>query len=171
MTTRHTIIDSPIGPLTLVATADDALAGIYLDGHLRRPALPPFAVAEPDGVLAAARDQLAEWFAGARVAFDLPLVPSATPFGALVRDALLAVPFGSTTTYGALAEAIGAPQAVRAVGSANARNPLSLVVPCHRVVGAGGGLTGYAGGVERKRWLLEHERAPALTAAAAAAAA
>src|SRR5205085_9923425 len=101
--------------------------------------------------------QLREFFAGERTAFELPLRPAGTPFQRAVWDALLEVPYGETTGYGALAQRLGRPGAARAVGLANARNPLAIVVPCHRVVGASGALTGYAGGLERKRFLLELE--------------
>ena len=108
-----------------------------------------------------ARDQLRAWFAGRRTTFDLPLRPRGTPFQLSVWRALGEIPYGETSSYRELAVAVGQPSAARAVGAANARNPLSIVVPCHRVIGARGELTGYAGGVERKRWLLEHERAVA----------
>jgi methylated-DNA-[protein]-cysteine S-methyltransferase len=109
-------------------------------------------------VLELARRQLAEYFAGERLAFALPLALEGTPFQRAVREALLRIPPGETRSYGALAAAAGAPGAARAVGAACARNPVSIVVPCHRAVGADGRLTGYAGGEAAKRWLLDHER-------------
>ena len=105
------------------------------------------------------RRQLAEYFAGERTAFELPLAPAGTPFQRGVWDALLAIPYGETRSYGELAAAVGKPGAARAVGRANHDNPIGVVIPCHRVIGAGGSLTGYAGGVERKRYLLELEGA------------
>jgi methylated-DNA-[protein]-cysteine S-methyltransferase len=148
---------SPVGELRLVA-AGDALVGVYMEEHARAPRL-----AADDGrkdpVLSRARDQLAAWFAGERTGFDLPLAPAGTPFQLAVWRLLAEIPYGETRTYGDLARQLGRPSAARAVGAANARNPLSIVVPCHRVVGGGGELTGYAGGLGRKRWLLEHERA------------
>jgi methylated-DNA-[protein]-cysteine S-methyltransferase len=154
-----TTVTSPLGPLLLHA-ADATLSGLYFEGH--RPAPP----ARPAGTIAVApttapfgevATQLDEYFAGTRRTFDLRRVGAGTPFQRDVWDALCEIPFGHTVSYGALAVLIGRPTAVRAVAAANARNPLSIVVPCHRVVGAGGSLTGYAGGVERKHWLLAHE--------------
>jgi methylated-DNA-[protein]-cysteine S-methyltransferase len=110
-------------------------------------------------VLAAARAQLDAYFAGEITSFDLPLSPRGTPFQQRVWAALRDIPFGETTSYGELARRIGDPKAVRAVGAANGRNPLPLVVPCHRVIGADGSLVGFGGGMDRKRWLLQHEGA------------
>ena len=146
-------IPSPLGPLRLVARGA-GLAGVYLPD---RPA--PDAVAGEVPVLARAAAQLAEYFAGTRRTFELPLAPDGTPFQQRVWTALLAIPFGETRGYGELARALGRPSAARAVGAANGRNPLAIVVPCHRVIGAAGALTGYAGGLAMKRWLLDHERA------------
>ena len=109
-------------------------------------------------VLASAAEQLAAYFAGELRVFDLPLGAEGTGFQRLVWRALDTIPFGETRTYGAIAHAIGRPSASRAVGAANGRNPISIIVPCHRVIGASGELTGYAGGVEMKQWLLAHER-------------
>lgn len=103
-------------------------------------------------------EQLHAYFTGDLMLFDLPLAPRGTPFQHAVWKALAGIPYGETRTYRDIATAIGRPNAVRAVGAANGRNPLSLVVPCHRVIGSNGTLTGYAGGLERKRWLLQHER-------------
>ncbi|MCR8670498.1 methylated-DNA--[protein]-cysteine S-methyltransferase [Agrococcus sp. HG114] len=151
----HTIIDSPIGDLTLVAR-DGALSGIFMTDH--RPAPDPAGFGDRDDALFAdAVAQLGEYWSGERTAFDLVLDPAGSPFQRRVWEALRAIPYGETRTYGWIAARIGQPTAVRAVGLANSRNPLSIVVPCHRVVGASGALTGYAGGVERKRFLLDHE--------------
>lgn len=109
-------------------------------------------------VLARAAAQLAEYFAGERHTFELPLAPDGTLFQQLVWRTLIGIPFGETWSYGALARAIDRPSASRAVGAANGRNPLAIVVPCHRVIGGSGALTGYAGGMVAKQWLLEHER-------------
>jgi methylated-DNA-[protein]-cysteine S-methyltransferase len=147
-------IESPIGPLRL-DVEEGALVAVHLPEG-RRPAIS--AVERPeDPVLAAAARQLEDYFAGRRVTFELPLRPRGTAFQRAVWDALRAIPPGETRSYGEIARAVGKPAAVRAVGAANGRNPLAIVVPCHRVIGAGGTLTGYAGGLEAKRWLLEHE--------------
>ncbi len=156
---RHHTVPSPIGPLLLVADDADRLCGLYTAGHRRGPATAP---GRPDGggVLAAAADQLAEYFAGERTAFALPLGLVGSAWQLRVWDALTRIPYGTTATYGALAATLDVPPgAARAVGSANARNPVSIVVPCHRVVGASGALTGYAGGLAAKQALLEHEGA------------
>lgn len=114
--------------------------------------------AQPHPLLERAKAQLAEYFAGTRQRFDLPLAASGTPFQRRVWAALDTVPFGQTRTYGEIATALGQPTASRAVGLANGRNPLPIIVPCHRVIGANGKLTGYAGGLARKQWLLTHEQ-------------
>jgi methylated-DNA-[protein]-cysteine S-methyltransferase len=150
-------IDSPIGELTL-ASDGEALTGLYMTEQRHRPALPD-AGARDDAVLAAARRQLAEYFAGERREFELPLRPAGTEFQRSVWAALREIPYGETAGYGELARRLGRPSAARAVGLANGRNPLAIVVPCHRVIGAAGALTGYGGGLERKRYLLELERA------------
>ena len=142
--------DSPIGPLRLVARGD-ALAALWLPGRWDDV---------PDGdapVLAATRAQLAAYFAGASLAFDVPLAPEGTSFQHLVWEALVRIPPATTMSYGELAAQIGRPHAARAVGTANARNPIAIIVPCHRVIGANGTLTGYGGGLPTKRWLLDHE--------------
>jgi len=110
-------------------------------------------------VLARAREQLNEYFARSRTTFDLPLDPAGSPFERRVWEALRAIPYGSTVSYGELARRLGDPRATRAVGAANGKNPIPIIVPCHRVVGARGELTGFGGGLDRKRWLLEHEGA------------
>jgi methylated-DNA-[protein]-cysteine S-methyltransferase len=150
---------SPVGPLRLVARGG-ALAGVYFPGHRGAPP-PGRPVGGGHAVLAQAAEQLGEYFAGRRLAFSLPLAPRGTDFQRRVWRALVAITPGTTRSYAELAREVGRPDAARATGSANARNPLSIVVPCHRVVGAAGALTGYAGGLERKAWLLAHERAVA----------
>lgn len=160
MTIAFAKISSPLGPLLLVGS-DDALTGVYIEGQRGAPGLGARGREDASRFAATIR-QLAEYFAGERTSFDLGLAPSGTPFQRAVWRALERIPFGTTQSYASLAAGIGAPRASRAVGAANARNPLAVVVPCHRVVGAGGALTGYAGGIERKRWLLDHERAAAL---------
>jgi len=110
-----------------------------------------------DTIFRAAREQLEAYFAGELRAFDLPLAPSGTAFQQKVWQALRDIPYAQTESYGALAKRIDSPKASRAVGMANGHNPISIIVPCHRVIGANGNLTGYGGGIERKRWLLEHE--------------
>jgi methylated-DNA-[protein]-cysteine S-methyltransferase len=155
MSTSHAVVDSPLGPLTLVEQ-DGALAGLYQSGQRHRPATATLGERD-DTVLPGLVAQLRAYLAGALQEFDVELAPVGTPFQREVWAALRRVPYGTTTTYGALAAAIGRPTAVRAVGAANGRNPFCLVVPCHRVVGADGSLTGYAGGLERKRFLLDLE--------------
>lgn len=149
---------SPLGPLHLVATPD-ALVGVYLPAQVQR-GQPPAATPGSNAVLLRAAAQLDEYFAGRRTAFDLPIeAPEGTAFQRAVWALLRQIPWGARWSYARLADALGRPSAVRAVGGANARNPLSIVVPCHRVVGASGALTGYAGGTEAKAWLLAHEAA------------
>jgi methylated-DNA-[protein]-cysteine S-methyltransferase len=153
---RHHSDPSPLGPLLLVADDADQLCGLYLPNHKGAPA----AVGQPGagGVIDRAAAQLGEYFAGERTAFDLPLATAGSPLQEQVWAALRAVPFGTTTTYGQIAGGLGlGPGAARAVGTANGRNPLSIIVPCHRVIGASGSLIGYAGGLEAKRRLLTHE--------------
>jgi methylated-DNA-[protein]-cysteine S-methyltransferase len=159
---HQTTMDTPIGELVLVAS-DDGLREIHLPlGD--RPALR--GDDDPDNpVLRKARRQLGEYFRGERREFDLSLDVDGSPFQRTVWDALLRIPYGTTESYGRLAERVGRPGAARAVGGANGRNPLPIVVPCHRVIGASGALTGYAGpsaeGVAMKRWLIDHEAAAA----------
>jgi methylated-DNA-[protein]-cysteine S-methyltransferase len=156
MTLAASRIGSPLGSLTLIAEDAGLVAVLWPDDDPRRVPLPP-AEARAHPVLEAAARQLGEWFAGARRGFDLPLAPRGTPFQRGVWAALATIPFGETRSYAAIAREIGASQAVRAVGAANGRNPLSIVLPCHRVVGSAGTLTGFAGGLAAKRWLLAHE--------------
>jgi methylated-DNA-[protein]-cysteine S-methyltransferase len=150
-------LDSPIGELTLVSDGE-ALTGLYMDAQRHRPELPT-ATAAVDAVLAATRRQLGEYFAGERREFDLPLRPAGTAFQREVWEALREIPYGETAGYGELAQRLGRPGAARAVGLANGRNPIAIVLPCHRVIGAAGALTGYGGGLERKRYLLDLEAA------------
>jgi len=157
--TFHTVsLDSPIGALRLFASGE-ALVGVYLPDQRV-----PFERAREEArhpVLERAREQLTEYFAGARKAFELPLGPRGTEFQREVWRALGAIPFGATRSYGELAKGIGRASASRAVGGANGQNPIAVIVPCHRVIGSGGALTGYAGGLARKEWLLRHERSHA----------
>jgi methylated-DNA-[protein]-cysteine S-methyltransferase len=156
-------ISTPLGAMTLAATAR-GLAGAWFDGQAHHPG--PLA-APVDGQqpwLQDAAAQLSAYFAGRLREFSLPLDAAGTPFQQAVWQALAAVPHGATTHYGAIALALGRPEAARAVGAAVGRNPLSLVVPCHRVLGRDGSLTGYAGGLDRKRALLALEAAGPLAA-------
>lgn len=152
----HAVVDSPVGPITLVAV-DGKLAWLHMAEQRYPPAAGSFGAADP-AVLAGPASQLDEYFAGTRTAFDLPLALAGTPFQQRVWQELQAIPYGETVSYGELARRIGQPTASRAVGLANGRNPVSIIVPCHRVVGADGSLTGYGGGIERKRYLLAFEQ-------------
>jgi methylated-DNA-[protein]-cysteine S-methyltransferase len=148
-----TVTGSPIGPLRL-ASDGSSVTQLFMSPF----AEPPDAwAAEGNAVLTAAVTQLAEYFDGARTSFDLPLAPSGTAFQRRVWAALLTIPYGATTTYGAIANQIGYPGKARAVGAANGANPISIIVPCHRVIGANGSLTGYGGGLPRKAELLRRE--------------
>jgi methylated-DNA-[protein]-cysteine S-methyltransferase len=151
--------DSPLGPMLLAAT-DRGLAGVWFVGQRHGPDSRGWRQEPAHPVLREAMAQLAAWFAGERTRFELPLdLQAGTPFQQDVWAALLAIPHGGTTSYAELARRVGRPRAARAVGAAVGRNPLSIVVPCHRVLGTGGGLTGYAGGLERKTALLKLEGA------------
>jgi len=152
-------MQSPVGPLRLYARAE-ALVGVYMSEQEVPDAVPD----RSTRVLAAAQQQLTEYFAGERTEFDLALAGAGTSFQQLVWRALSTIPFGTTWTYGELARAIGRPSASRAVGAANSKNPLGIIVPCHRVIGASGELTGYAGGMPAKKWLLAHEQGRARVA-------
>ena len=154
----HCRLDTPLGALTLISDGR-ALVRVVLPDETRP--VPDAGPAGGDPVLAAARAQLSSYFAGERRAFDLPLDPGGTPFQRRVWDELRRIPHGSTVSYAELARAVGSPRGPRAVGAANGRNPLPVVVPCHRVVGTDGRLTGYAGGLAAKAWLLRHEHAEA----------
>ena len=151
----HVVLDSPIGPLTLVA-AGGHLVALYLDAQRHRPGDETLGQPGDPGEqpFAAAAAQLSAYFAGQLTDFDLPLAPAGTEFQRRVWDALRQIPYGQTWSYGELARQIGSPAASRAVGLANGKNPIALVIPCHRVIGSDGSLTGYGGGLDRKRFLL-----------------
>ena len=151
-------VRSPVGVLTLVASERGLAAILWPDDRPGRVRLGAVEEAPDQPVLREAERQLAEYFAGRRTEFDLPLAPAGTPFQQRVWAALRAIPFGQTVSYGQLADRIGRPTAARAVGAANGRNPISIIVPCHRLVSSTGGLISYGGGLERKAWLLAHER-------------
>ncbi|HEX4219029.1 MAG TPA: methylated-DNA--[protein]-cysteine S-methyltransferase, partial [Acidimicrobiales bacterium] len=143
-------------PLTLVATKG-ALCGLYMDGQRHRPAAEAIGAPDLTG-FADVTDQLYGYFDGSRARFEVPMSFVGTEFQQRVWSALCDIPYGHTVSYGQLAEAIGNPAASRAVGLANGRNPIGIIVPCHRVVGSTGHLTGYGGGLERKQFLLDFER-------------
>ncbi|WP_176595867.1 MULTISPECIES: methylated-DNA--[protein]-cysteine S-methyltransferase [Sphingobium] len=145
---------SPVGELTLVASAKGLAAVLWENDVPGRVKLDPRAPADDHSVLEEAGRQLGEYFAGQREAFDLPLDFKGTDFQKSVWAALLTIPFGETRSYADIASQIGKPSACRAVGAANGRNPISIIAPCHRVVGANGALTGFAGGLKAKRYLL-----------------
>lgn len=156
---RHTVVPTSIGAITLVASAN-ALTGVYFPGHWYKPHVRSFGVridAATDPVLAVAADQIQEYLAGERSVFDVRTTTQGDAFQERVWSALREIPHGETITYGELAKTLGGGALAHEVGQAVGRNPLSIVVPCHRVVGKGGKLTGYAGGLERKRTLLELE--------------
>ncbi|MFI8230665.1 methylated-DNA--[protein]-cysteine S-methyltransferase [Streptomyces sp. NPDC085900] len=157
---RHTVTDSPYGPLTLVAE-DGTLCGLYMTDQRHRPAQETFGDRD-DTLFDEAQEQLKAYFAGELKEFTLQLRLHGTPFQRTVWDQLRRIPYGETRTYGELADALGNSGASRAVGLANGRNPIGIIVPCHRVVGADGSLTGYGGGLPRKRRLLDFERGSAL---------
>jgi methylated-DNA-[protein]-cysteine S-methyltransferase len=144
-----TLHPSPVGDLLLTADDEGRLTGLWL----RHDGSPT----GDDGPFAAVHEQLDAYFAGELQEFDLPLAPHGTPFQLRVWDELTRIPYAETISYKELALRLGDPKLVRAVGTANGRNPLSIIVPCHRVIGADGTLVGYGGGLERKRWLLDHE--------------
>jgi len=155
----QTTFNSPLGPV-IVAATDQGLAGVWFDGQRHLPDRSSWRVDDRHPVLVRAVQQLTEYFAGRRTAFDLPLdLHGGTPFQQSVWHALLKIPRGATTSYGALSSGLGKPAAVRAVGAAVGRNPISVIVPCHRVMGSDGSLTGYAGGLDRKAALLKLEGA------------
>ena len=156
-TTYYIAHGSPVGEL-LIATTDAGISGIYFEEHRHFKGKEGWLYAPEHPYLTLAAHQLNEYFAGTRQQFDLPLALHGTDFQRAVWQALIAIPFGQSTTYGQHAEQIGKANAVRAVGTAIGRNPVSIIVPCHRVLGASGALTGYAGGLERKQFLLLHER-------------
>ncbi|USU06674.1 methylated-DNA--[protein]-cysteine S-methyltransferase [Sphingomonadaceae bacterium OTU29LAMAA1] len=158
MTLSSATIESPVGLLTLVASDVGLVAVLWEDDDPLRVRLGPLAPDDAHPVLMETMRQLRGYFAGEVTTFDLPLDMRGTDFQKSVWAALLAIPYGETRSYGAIAREIGRPGASRAVGAANGRNPLSIVAPCHRVVGTGGHLTGFAGGLEAKAALLALER-------------
>ena len=161
MTKHHTVIDSPYGPLTLVADDDGTLCGLYMVDQRHRPPEESFG-APDDTPFTEATTQLQAYFAGELKEFTLELRLHGTPFQRTVWDELRRIPYGETRSYGDLADALGNPGASRAVGLANGKNPIGIIVPCHRVVGANGSLTGYGGGLDRKQRLLDFESGAAL---------
>ena len=167
MNTRHAVIDSPLGELALVA-ADDALTGLYFRHHWYRPAddtLGPRVDAESDELLERAEAQLTDYLAGDRTDFDLPIAVRGDAAQRRVWRLLTTIPYGETVTYGELAATLADGTTAQEVGQAVGRNPLSIIVPCHRVVGKNGQLTGYAGGLKRKQFLLELEESSEVKAA------
>ncbi|WP_106850136.1 methylated-DNA--[protein]-cysteine S-methyltransferase [Blastococcus sp. Marseille-P5729] len=155
MSLRHAVMDTPVGVLTLVES-DRGLRGLYME-QTKRPLTPAIIGPRDDAVAGETRRQLREYFVGRRREFDLPLDLRGTGFQLAVWEQLLRIPYGQRRSYGQIAADLGDPRSVRAVGAANGSNPVSIIVPCHRVVAGTGALTGYAGGVERKRYLLELE--------------
>ncbi|EFL18545.1 methylated-DNA--[protein]-cysteine S-methyltransferase [Streptomyces sp. C] len=155
----HTVVDSPYGPLTLVAT-DGVLSGLYMTGQRHRPAEESFGerVADSEEPFPEVRRQLAAYFGGELTEFTVPVRLEGTAFQRSVWEQLVRIPYGRTWSYGQLAAELGKPNASRAVGLANGKNPVGIIVPCHRVIGASGSMTGYGGGIERKVRLLEFER-------------
>jgi methylated-DNA-[protein]-cysteine S-methyltransferase len=149
-------LSSPIGSLLLLGD-ERSLAALYMVDHRHQPPLPT-GCERNDSAFRQARAQLAAYFAGERLEFELELAGQGTAFQRRVWSALCDIQFGETESYGGLARRIGNPNASRAVGLANGKNPISIIVPCHRVIGKSGSLTGYGGGMERKKWLLEHEQ-------------
>ena len=157
MSGEYTTLGCPLGELLLTAEGG-RLTGLFMPGE---DVVPPAGAVRDDAAFATIRIQLAEYFAGDRSAFDLPLAPPGTAFRQLVWGELQRIGYGQTITYAELAARIGKPTAIRAAGAANGANPVSIVIPCHRVVGSNGSLTGYSGGLEAKRFLLDLERAGA----------
>ncbi|MFD9264464.1 methylated-DNA--[protein]-cysteine S-methyltransferase [Streptomyces goshikiensis] len=155
---QHTVVDSPYGPLTLVAS-DGVLSGLYMTGQRHRPAEESFGerVAAGEEPFPAVVAQLTAYFAGELTEFTVPVRLEGTQFQRSVWEQLVRIPYGETWSYGELAARLGKPNASRAVGLANGKNPVGIIVPCHRVIGASGGMTGYGGGVDRKVRLLDFE--------------
>lgn len=151
-------IDTPCGEMTLYAT-DDALIAVYFEDHKKQNPYDAEKVKGAHKILDSAERDLKLYFSGKREEFKTPIAMEGTPFQMKVWRGLQQIPFGETWSYLDLAKKIGKPKAVRAVGMANSKNPISILVPCHRVIGANGTLTGYGGGLENKKWLLEHEGA------------
>jgi len=158
---RHTVIDSPYDPLTLVADDDGVLCGLYVVGQRHRPPQENFGERD-DTLFDEVTEQLNAYFEGELKEFTVELRLIGTPFQRSVWDQLRQIPYGETRSYGELAEALGNTGASRAVGLANGKNPIGIIVPCHRVIGASGSLTGYGGGLDRKRRLLDLETGSAL---------
>jgi methylated-DNA-[protein]-cysteine S-methyltransferase len=157
MTTTCTTVPSPLGELLLIAE-DGRLTGLHMPAEKHSP---PAAAVRDESAFTTVRLQLEEYFAERRSTFDVPLAPAGTPFQQRVWEELQRVGFGETITYAELAGRIGRPTAIRAAGAANGANPVSILIPCHRVIGSDGTLTGYGGGLEAKRFLLDLERARA----------
>ncbi len=159
MTVFYTVIDSPIGQITLTSVGV-SLAGLYMESHKGMPTVDESWVRD-DSVkpFALVREELAAYFDGKLERFTIPLKPIGTEFQLKVWNELVNIPFGQTISYGELARRVGNPKASRAVGLANGQNPISIIVPCHRVIGVNGKLTGYGGGLPRKEFLLQHEGA------------
>lgn len=155
-TTYYSYIESPLGSM-FVRGDGQFVTGLFMPQHKGWRG-PDAAWQLSDAPFSAVREQLAEYFAGQRETFDVLLKPAGTPFQQRVWQELVRIPFGTTISYAQLAERVGQPTASRAVGNANGRNPISILVPCHRVIGASGKLTGYAGGLDKKEWLLAWER-------------
>jgi methylated-DNA-[protein]-cysteine S-methyltransferase len=153
--TSTTTIDSPVGPLQLTAE-DGALTHLFMDDQRHAPEVSS-AWREDRAAFARIIDQLNAYFDGELTDFDVPVQPAGTGFQQAVWAALQTVPYGETRSYGAIAAQVGRPAASRAVGQANGRNPIAIIIPCHRVIGSSGSLTGYGGGLDRKQWLLAHE--------------
>jgi methylated-DNA-[protein]-cysteine S-methyltransferase len=160
MTLFYKEMESPVGKLKLVASSEALVAVLWEEERPNRVKLDTMNLDPQHPILIEAERQLSEYFAGKRIQFDLPLQPDGTEFQKRVWQALRDIPFGKTKSYLDVARAVGSPDASRAVGAANGKNPLSIVVPCHRVVGANGALTGFAGGLETKATLLALEARP-----------
>lgn len=157
MTTTHTVTDSPYGPLTLVAE-DGVLSRLHMEGQRHRPSQETFGELDDGGPFPEVIRQLGAYFAGELTEFDLELDLRGTDFQRAVWDRLRRIPYGETRSYGELAQDLGSPGASRAVGLANGKNPVGIIVPCHRVIGSTGSLTGYGGGLDRKQRLLAFEK-------------
>ncbi len=158
MSLYYQYYSSPLGRLTLLAS-EQYLHGVFFEQHRHHDSDPNWKLSHGHPLLEQTQLQLQEYFCGERIAFDLPLQPNrGTQFQQQVWQALRQIPYAKTTSYGALAQSIGNPKAVRALGAANGRNPFSIIVPCHRVIAANGDLHGYAGGLDKKQYLLDLER-------------
>jgi methylated-DNA-[protein]-cysteine S-methyltransferase len=155
VTVKYTLLETPIGEFALLGDGEAIRRAFFTDGL--KAVAPRGEWVRDDGAFAAAREQLDAYFAGELRGFDLLLETGGTAFQRRVWQAVSAIDYGATSTYGAVAERLGKPNAFRAVGAANGRNPLPILIPCHRLIGADGGLTGYGGGMHRKQWLLQLE--------------